>query len=84
MNNSMNEVVVVEAIRTPIGAYKGSLKELSADKLGSIVIREILRKSKLDKNDIDEVIKLFIMFSIFKIIIKFIICKMIISYKSSF
>ena len=56
MNNSMNEVVIVEAIRTPIGAYKGSLKKLSADKLGSIVIREILRKSKLGKNDIDEVI----------------------------
>ena len=56
MNNSMNEVVIVEAIRTPIGAYNGSLKELSDDKLGSIVIREILRKSKLGKNDIDEVI----------------------------
>ncbi len=56
MNNSMNDVVIVEAIRTPIGAYKGSLKELSADKLGSIVIREILRKNKLDKDDIDEVI----------------------------
>ena len=56
MNNSTNEVVIVEAIRTPIGAYKGALKELSADKLGSIVIREILRKSKLGKNDIDEVI----------------------------
>ncbi len=56
MNNSTNEVVIVEAIRTPIGAYRGSLKELSADKLGSIVIKEILRKSKLGKNDIDEVI----------------------------
>ena len=56
MNNSMNDVVIIEAIRTPIGTYKGSLKELSADKLGSIVIREILRKSKLDKDDIDEVI----------------------------
>jgi len=56
MNNSINEVVILEAIRTPIGAYKGSLKELSADKLGSIVIREILRKSKLNKDDIDEVI----------------------------
>ena len=56
MNNSMNEVVIVEAIRTPIGAFRGSLKELSADKLGSIVIREILRKGKLGKNDIDEVI----------------------------
>ena len=56
MNNSMNEVVIVEAIRTPIGAYKGSLKKLSADKLGSIVISEILRKNKLDKDAIDEVI----------------------------
>ncbi|ARJ47373.1 acetyl-CoA C-acetyltransferase [Candidatus Pelagibacter sp. RS39] len=56
MNNSMNDVVIIEAIRTPIGAYKGSLKELSADKLGSIVIKEILRKSKIDKDDIDEVI----------------------------
>ena len=52
----MNDVVIIEAIRTPIGAYKGSLKDLSADKLGSIVIREILRKTKLDKDDIDEVI----------------------------
>ena len=56
MNNSLNDVVIIEAIRTPIGAYKGSLKELSADKLGSIVIKEILRKSRLDKDDIDEVI----------------------------
>ncbi len=56
MNNSINEVVIVEAIRTPIGAYKGSLKDLSADKLGSIVIREILRKTKIDKDEIDEVI----------------------------
>ena len=56
MNNSLNDVVIIEAVRTPIGAYKGSLKELSADKLGSIVIKEILRKSKLDKDDIDEII----------------------------
>ena len=56
MNNSLNDVVIIEAVRTPIGAYKGSLKELSADRLGSIVIKEILRKSKLDKDDIDEVI----------------------------
>ena len=47
MNNSLNDVVIIEAVRTPIGAYKGSLKELSADKLGSIVIREILRKEDI-------------------------------------
>ena len=56
MNNSINEVVILEATRTPIGAYKGSLKELTADKLGSIVIKEILRKTRLSKDDIDEVI----------------------------
>ena len=56
MSNSMKEVVIVEAIRTPIGSYKGALKNLRADKLGSIVISEILRKTKFDKNEIDEVI----------------------------
>ena len=56
MNNSMKEVVIVEAIRTPIGSYKGALKDLKADKLGSIVISEILRRTKFDKNEIDEVI----------------------------
>ncbi len=56
MNNSNNEVVIVEAIRTPIGTYKGALKDLKADKLGTIVIREILKRTKFDKNEIDEVI----------------------------
>ena len=56
MNNSTKEVVIVEAIRTPIGSYKGALKDLRADKLGSIVISEILRKTKFEKNEIDEVI----------------------------
>ena len=56
MSKNFNDVVITSALRTPIGAYKGSLKDLSADKLGSIVIREILRKTKIDKDDIDEVI----------------------------
>ena len=56
MSDKSKEVVIVDAIRTPIGTYKGSLKNLKADQLGSIVIKEILRKSKIDKNEIDEVI----------------------------
>ena len=56
MSKSFNDVVITSALRTPIGAYKGSLKDLSADKLGSIVIREILRKTKINKDEIDEVI----------------------------
>ena len=56
MSKNFNDVVITSALRTPIGAYKGSLKDLSADKLGTIVIREILRKTKIDKDEIDEVI----------------------------
>ncbi len=56
MSKNFNDVVITSALRTPIGAYKGSLKDLSADKLGSIVIREILKKTKINKDEIDEVI----------------------------
>ncbi len=56
MSKNFNDVVIISALRTPIGAYKGSLKDLSADKLGSIVIREILRKTIINKDEIDEVI----------------------------
>ena len=56
MSNKLKEVVIVEAVRTPIGRYQGSLKRLKADKLGSIVIEEVLKKSKFNKDEIDEVI----------------------------
>ncbi len=56
MNNKSKEVVIVSAIRTPIGAYKGSLKNMRSDQLGSLVIKEVLEKSKFSKDEIDEVI----------------------------
>tara|TARA_B100000902_G_scaffold397751_1_gene462452 strand:- start:719 stop:1894 length:1176 start_codon:yes stop_codon:yes gene_type:complete len=56
MCDKSKEVVIVEAVRTPIGIYKGSLKYTKADQLGSIVIKEILERSKFDADDIDEVI----------------------------
>ena len=56
MSNKSKEVVIVNAIRTPIGAYKGSLKNIKSQDLGSIVIKEILKRSNFDKNEIDEVI----------------------------
>ena len=56
MGNKSNEVVIVSAIRTPIGSFKGSLKNMRSDQLGSIVIKEVLNKSKFDENEIDEVI----------------------------
>jgi acetyl-CoA C-acetyltransferase len=56
MNNKLKDVVITAALRTPIGTYKGSLKGLSADKLGTIAIKEVLYKSKLKVDDVDEVI----------------------------
>ena len=56
MSNKSKEVVIISAIRTPIGAYKGSLKNIKSHDLGSLVIKEVLYGSKFDKNEIDEVI----------------------------
>ena len=56
MSNKSKEVVIVSAIRTPIGAYKGSLKKMRSDQLGSIVLNEVLKVSKFDKDEVDEVI----------------------------
>ena len=56
MSKKSDDVVITAALRTPIGTYKGSLKGLSADKLGALAIKEAVYKSKLKSDDIDEVI----------------------------
>ena len=56
MINNAKEVVIVSAIRTPIGTYRGSLKNMRSDQLGSIVIKEVLKKSKFANEEVDEVI----------------------------
>ena len=56
MNNKSTDVVIISAVRTPIGTYKGSLKDLRVDQLGTIVISEVLKRGKISSNQIDEVI----------------------------
>jgi len=56
MSNKSKEVVIVSAIRTPIGKFRGSLKNIRSYQLGSIVIKEVLNKSKFKNEEIDEVI----------------------------
>ena len=56
MSDKFKEVVIVGAIRTPIGTYQGSLKNMRSDKLGSVVIKELLKKSELNEDEIDEII----------------------------
>ena len=40
MTKKSNDVVITAALRTPIGSYKGSLKDISAEKLGASTIKE--------------------------------------------
>ena len=56
MTKKSDDVVITAALRTPIGTYKGSLKDISADKLGALVIKEVVHDTKLKPEDIDEVI----------------------------
>ena len=56
MERKPKEVVIIEAVRTPIGTYRGSLKNIKSDQLGSIVIKELLKRSKFNKDEIDEII----------------------------
>lgn len=51
-----NDVVIVSALRTPIGSFGGSLKNLSAVELGAIVIKKAIDKAGVKSEDIDEII----------------------------
>ncbi|SEJ70402.1 acetyl-CoA C-acetyltransferase [Achromobacter sp. NFACC18-2] len=50
------EIVLCAPVRTPIGAYGGSLKETPAPELGAAVVRETLRRSGLAADKIDAVV----------------------------
>ena len=50
------EVVIVGAVRTPIGTYKGIFKDVKAHSLGSAVIKEVLRRVNVLQDEVDEVI----------------------------
>lgn len=53
----MKEVVIVDAVRTPIGKYKGALKNVRPDDLGAIVIKSLVeRNPNLPVEEIEEVV----------------------------
>ncbi|WES70726.1 acetyl-CoA C-acetyltransferase [Superficieibacter sp. HKU1] len=52
----MKEVVIVGAVRTPIGCFQGTLSRLSAVDLGSTVIRALIARSGIAAQNVDEVI----------------------------
>ncbi|HMD13857.1 MAG TPA: acetyl-CoA C-acetyltransferase, partial [Bacteroidota bacterium] len=52
----LREAVIVSACRTPIGSFGGALSSFTAPKLGAIVIDEAVRRAKIPKEQVDEVI----------------------------
>ncbi len=52
----MREVVIVSAVRTPVGSYGGSLKDISARELGAHVMKEALKRGNIEGKEVNEVI----------------------------
>ncbi|MDM8534495.1 acetyl-CoA C-acetyltransferase [Clostridiaceae bacterium HSG29] len=52
----MKEVVIASAVRTAVGSFGGSLKNIRPDELGSICIKEAIKRAKITVNDVDEVL----------------------------
>jgi acetyl-CoA C-acetyltransferase len=51
----MKEVVIVSAVRTPMGSFGGALSSVSATQLGSVAIKGAVEKAEINPNEIDEV-----------------------------
>ena len=52
----MRDVVIASAVRTPIGSFGGSLKNVSARTLGATAIKEAIKRAGIDPATIDEVV----------------------------
>jgi acetyl-CoA C-acetyltransferase len=52
----MSDVVILSAVRTPIGKFQGALKPVNATQLGSIAVRAAVERAGLSPGQVDEVI----------------------------
>ena len=52
---SMRDVVIVDAVRTPIGSFQGALSPVRPDDLAATVIREVAQRAAIDPAEVDEV-----------------------------
>ena len=52
----MNDIVIVSAVRTPVGSFNGALSTLSAQSLGAVALRAAFARAGVAAEDVDEVI----------------------------
>ena len=51
----MNEVVIIDAVRTPIGSHSGALSGVRPDDMAALVIKAIVERNGLDPTLVEEV-----------------------------
>ena len=56
MRVNNKNIVITSAVRTAIGTFRGSLKDMQAKDLGALVTKAAMQKSNLNSNDVDELI----------------------------
>jgi acetyl-CoA C-acetyltransferase len=56
MSDEQKSIVITSAARTAIGSFRGSLKKMRAYELGAIVSKDVMKKSNLLPNEVDELI----------------------------
>src|SRR2546430_1571458 len=54
--STMKDVVIISAVRTPVGKFQGALKSMSATQLGAIVVKAAVERAGLAPAHVDEVI----------------------------
>ncbi len=52
----MEEVVIVSGVRAPIGAYCGMLRDVPVERLGAVVLNEVVQRAGLTPEEVDEVV----------------------------
>ena len=52
----LEDVVIISAVRTPVGKFQGSLSDFRAPELGAIVVREAVKRASVDPARVDECI----------------------------
>jgi acetyl-CoA C-acetyltransferase len=52
----MSDIVIASAVRTPVGSFNGTLSSVAASYLGSVAIREAMKRAKVEGGDVDEAI----------------------------
>src|SRR5215467_1193970 len=52
----MNDIVIISAVRTPIGKFQGALKSMTATQLGATVVKTVVERAGLKPEQVDEVI----------------------------